>query len=278
MLKRLGLLLLLVVGGLAGCQDEQVDDDTPRPNLAPPGQAQYAKPLPGNPQSTVYPGRTPSPALRAYPTYPKSSYDDRRVASGDVPRSWIPQARPHAWKYVVVHHSDTKVGGAVSFDNGHRARGWECLGYDFVIGNGTYTRDGEIEVGPRWTKQMVGAHAGVKEFNEDGIGICLVGDFQTTRPSAAQLKSLAYLTGYLQRTYHIPTSKVIGHRDCKVGHTLCPGRYLDMNVVRKMAAQYAGVDELLMPDYSPVAMEMELLHDIDADTPAGQELLQDIVP
>ncbi len=276
MLKSLGLLLL--VGLLAGCQDGQVDDDTPRPNLAPPGHAQYPKPLPNSSQSTVYPGRTPTPALRSYPSYPKSTYDDRRVATTGVPRSWIPQAKAHAWKYVVVHHSDTKVGGAVSFDNGHRARGWECLGYDFVIGNGTYTRDGEIEVGQRWSKQMVGAHAGVKEFNEDGIGICLVGDFQNTRPSAAQMKSLAYLTGYLQRTYHISSARVIGHRDCKVGHTLCPGRYVDINVVRKMSAQYAGVDELLMPNYSPLALDTELLHDIDADPPADVELLDDAIP
>ena len=276
MRNRLGLLLL--VGLLAGCQDEQVDDTTPRPNFAPPGQAQYPKPLPGNSQNTVYTGKTPTPALRSYPQYQKSTLDDRRVATGGVPNTWIPQAKAHAWKYVVVHHSDTKVGGAAAFDNGHRARGWQCLGYDFVIGNGTYTKDGEIEVGQRWTKQMEGAHAGVKEFNEDGIGICLVGDFQTVRPSAAQLKSLAFLTGYLQRTYHIPASKVIGHRDCKVGHTLCPGRYLDMPTVRKMAAQYAGLDERLMPDYSPLALDTELLHDIRVTESADRELLKETVP
>ncbi|MFI5380694.1 MAG: peptidoglycan recognition family protein [Tepidisphaerales bacterium] len=275
MLKTLGLLIL--AGMLAGCQEQEADNDAPRPNLAPPGYAQYPKPLPDSTRSTVYPGRTASPALRPY-TYEKSTYEDRHVATNGVPRNWIPQAKLVGWKYVVVHHSDTKVGGAVSFDNGHRARGWECLGYDFVIGNGTYTRDGEIEVGQRWVRQMVGAHAGVEEFNKYGIGICLVGDFQNTRPSAAQLKSLAYLTGYLQRTYHIPANRVIGHRDCKVGHTLCPGRYMDMNLVRRMAAQYAGAEQLLMPDDSRLALNAELLHDVDADASEDLELLQDAVP
>jgi hypothetical protein len=274
MLKKLGLLIL--AGVLVGCQEQEMDSGTPRPNLAPPGYAQYSKPLPGDSRSTVYPGRTPSPALRPYSGYPQSKYDDRQVATGGVPRAWIPQAKPVAWKWVVVHHSDTKVGGAAAFDNGHRARGWECLGYDFVIGNGTYTRDGEIEVGPRWTRQMVGAHAGVEDFNKWGIGICLVGDFQNSKPSAAQLKSLAYLTGYLQRTYRIPSNMVIGHRDCKKGHTLCPGRYVDINVVRRMAAQYAGIDPLLMRDDSRLALDTELLHDVETDASENLELLQDV--
>jgi len=81
------------------------------------------------------------------------------------------------WRHIVIHHSATATGSAASFDREHRERGWEGLGYHFVIGNGTGTGDGQVEVGYRWRNQQRGAHAGNLEYNEYGIGICLVGDF-----------------------------------------------------------------------------------------------------
>jgi hypothetical protein len=169
---------------------------------------------------------------------------------------WRPYAAAHPWKWIVIHHSDTKVGSAASFDRYHReVKHWESLGYHFVIGNGTGSRDGQIEVGPRWPAQKWGAHAGVKEYNEYGIGICLVGNFAVDHPSQAQLRSLAQLTAYLMRTYHIPADHVIGHRDAK--HTDCPGRYLSVAAVRQMATHIASSPD---PIPTPLA-SAELLHD-----------------
>jgi hypothetical protein len=145
------------------------------------------------------------------------------------------------WRYIVIHHSDTKVGSAAAFDRYHReVRHWDELGYDFVIGNGTGSGDGQVEVGPRWTKQKIGAHAGVREYNESGIGICLVGDFQVDRPSGAQLRSLGQLVGWLMKTYHIAEGQVIGHRDFR--RTNCPGRYLNIATVRALGRQMARVE------------------------------------
>src|SRR5262249_52623291 len=116
-----------------------------------------------------------------------------------VPSDWIPTAAAHEWRWIVIHHSATPNGNAASFDREHRAKGWDELGYHFVIGNGTYSRDGQIEVGPRWPKQKWGAHAKTadEQFNNFGIGICLVGNFDLDRPSAAQLQAVAKLTAYL---------------------------------------------------------------------------------
>jgi len=74
------------------------------------------------------------------------------------------------WKYIVIHHSASYKGSASSIDRYHREeKGWENgLGYDFVIGNGRGSRDGQIEVGGRWNKQIKGAHAGDDEYNEYG--------------------------------------------------------------------------------------------------------------
>ena len=59
-------------------------------------------------------------------------------------------ASPRPWKVVVLHHSASAVGGAERFDGWHRAKGWDGVGYDFVIGNGTDTADGALETTFRW--------------------------------------------------------------------------------------------------------------------------------
>ena len=142
------------------------------------------------------------------------------------------------WRYIVIHHSDTNFGSAHRFDRAHRARGWEMLGYDFVIGNGSETPDGQIEIGPRWAYQLEGAHTGTPshEYNNWGIGICMVGNFEQTRPTRAQMESLAKLCAYFMRTYHIPAGNILGHRDCKP--TDCPGHNMDIVALRKLALSY----------------------------------------
>ncbi len=128
------------------------------------------------------------------------------------------------WKYIVIHHSASAGGSAVEFDRYHREkRRWENgLGYHFVIGNGNGTPDGEIEIGNRWINQIDGAHAGVEEYNHYGIGICLVGNFNESSPTAAQMASLSALVEYLQDRCHITSENVIMHRHCR--QTDCPGR------------------------------------------------------
>jgi len=131
------------------------------------------------------------------------------------------------WKYIVVHHSATDRGNAASFDRSHRLeRGWDELGYHFVINNGAGGPDGRIEVGSRWTKQKWGAHTGGtpnNEYNDHGIGICLVGEFSHRMPSRAQIASLERLVRHLAGKYNIDPSNVIGHREAPNSATGCPG-------------------------------------------------------
>jgi N-acetyl-anhydromuramyl-L-alanine amidase AmpD len=140
------------------------------------------------------------------------------------------------WNYIVIHHSATTSGCAADFDAAHKRNGWDELGYHFVIGNGTDTRDGHVEVGPRWQKQKWGAHAKTSDnrFNQRGIGICLVGDFDHAHPTPRQLRALTQLTAYLMDRHGIPPQHVIGHRDTKP--TACPGRHLDVARIRQSAA------------------------------------------
>lgn len=134
------------------------------------------------------------------------------------------------WSYVVIHHSATPSGNAAIFDREHRAKGWDELGYHFVIDNGRGGPDGKIEVGSRWIEQKQGAHTGSTPddaYNEHGIGICLVGDFSHSSPSKAQLASLAKLVRQLMAVNNIEPQNVIGHREAPGARTLCPGRWLD---------------------------------------------------
>jgi len=126
------------------------------------------------------------------------------------------------WDYIVIHHSFTRSGSEAIFDRYHKQKGWLGVGYDFVIGNGNGSPDGAIEVTFRWETQIQGAHAGVDEYNQHGIGICLVGDFENGYPTPKQMDSLVGLVNYLQERCHIPTSHLLLHRNIK--STRCPGR------------------------------------------------------
>ena len=135
------------------------------------------------------------------------------------------------WKYIVIHHSASDSGNASLIGKYHRdQRGWvNGLGYDFLIGNGKSSRDGQIEVGSRWNKQIDGAHAGNAEYNKYGIGICLVGNFDNYYPSESQVSSLLYLINYLQKRCNIQKDNVVMHRAFR--ETACPGKYFPYNKI-----------------------------------------------
>jgi len=143
------------------------------------------------------------------------------------------------WRYIVVHHSATPSGNAEVFDRYHReVRGWSGgLGYHFVIGNGHGSPDGEVETGARWLAQENGAHAGITEYNEYGIGICLVGDFTNSHPTEKQMQALVALCRDIMKRCHIDADHVYGHRELPGATTECPGKQFDMDELRKILKQ-----------------------------------------
>lgn len=150
-------------------------------------------------------------------------------APADVPAAWIPPADlQHQWTAIVIHHSATPAGNATIFDQWHReGKQWDGVGYDFVIGNGSDSPDGEVETTFRWTQQRTGAHTGGTAnnwANEEAVGICLVGDFSQSRPSPAQMRSLVKLVRFLQQRYHVPKDRIYGHGTTPgTRPTDCPG-------------------------------------------------------
>lgn len=160
--------------------------------------------------------------------------------SGNIPRSWIPPASAEKrWTAIIIHHSATDQGNAAIFDKWHRENNhWDGVGYDFVIGNGSDSGDGETEVTFRWRQQIPGAHCGGTPgnwANEDGIGICLVGDFDRTVPTYRQMQSLVRLINFLKKRYGISDSRIYGHRTTPGARvTDCPGKKFPFSRLRAM--------------------------------------------
>lgn len=133
--------------------------------------------------------------------------------------------RTDNWKRIVVHHSAIKYGNAEIYGRAHKKRGMKNgLAYHFVIGNGIDSADGEIEVGPRWKKQLLGGHVKSYQLNLTAIGICLVGNFQATHPTKKQLHSFTQLMDWLRGSVVPNAKQFAGHRDLRGEQTICPGK------------------------------------------------------
>jgi N-acetyl-anhydromuramyl-L-alanine amidase AmpD len=101
--------------------------------------------------------------------------------------------------------------GAKEIDDWHKERGWDGIGYHYII-----RRNGKIEAGR--SELLTGAHA--KGYNRLSIGICLVGGDSEADFTMAQYLSLYSLKGRLSKKYNNP--EVLGHRDLPGVDKDCP--------------------------------------------------------
>ena len=130
------------------------------------------------------------------------------------------------WDGIVLHQSSSPGGNAAMLDHYHRTvRGVEDgLAYHFVIGNGVYAGDGEIEVGERWVRQLRAGQLPGDQTETNGISICLVGNFSAHPPTAGQLRAMKELVTYLHARIGRQV-EVATHRRSGDGSGSCPGRY-----------------------------------------------------
>ena len=137
---------------------------------------------------------------------------------------------------VVIHHTGNPTDddlSAAEINASHKARGWSCIGYHYVI-----RKDGTVEQGrPHWT---IGAHA--YGHNSHTIGIHMCGNFEIGEPTVAQIESLALLLANLCTDYGLMIDRdtIVGHRELM--STACPGRNLfaQMNTIVGKANFYAN--------------------------------------
>ncbi|PYI95634.1 MAG: hypothetical protein DME98_15820 [Verrucomicrobia bacterium] len=144
----------------------------------------------------------PSPPPRRFGFWPwsRSSANYRYLTRSVIDAIRRAPVKRRRWQFIVVHNSGTRQGNARVFDYYHRhvRRMQNGLAYHFVIGNGTSTGNGQIEVGDRWRRQINGGHVHSDYLNNISLGICLVGDFNRDQPTRAQLESCEELIRYLR--------------------------------------------------------------------------------
>ena len=137
---------------------------------------------------------------------------------------------------IVIHHTGNPTDddlSAVEIDASHKARGWTCIGYHYVI-----RKDGTVELGrPDWT---VGAHAYGNNSHTIGVHVC--GNFEEAEPTDEQIESLAMLIANLCTDYGLTIDRdhIVGHRELM--STACPGENLfaQMDTIVGKAAFYAA--------------------------------------
>ena len=218
------LALPVLVAMVVGCDDTPGVISTLPSSSITPGSA--ALPPVGAKGSYSYGSPMPVRAASAAPARPLLVSNPPAKRISNDPADWAPAAYERPWRYIVIHHSATEGGSVELFDAAHRARGWDEMGYHFLIDNGVGGPAGQVEVGGRWIKQKWGAHTGKTpndEYNNFGIGICVVGDYSTKLPSPAQLENLRRLVLFLAQRYNIDPQAVLSHRDAPGSSTDCPG-------------------------------------------------------
>lgn len=184
----------------------------------------------------------PDPLLRPShrPAPPKQppTPEKPRVARGPHD-GWVPAGGiSKRWQCIVIHHSANDRDTPDGMADWHVQRGWDELGYHFVIGNGVRYPDGQVHVGSRWPKQKTGAHCKVpgNYYNEHGIGICLIGNLNRHGPSARQMQALTELVAFLMVRCNIPAERVYTHGGV-TRKTECPGRHFSLSEIRRRVSR-----------------------------------------
>lgn len=172
-----------------------------------------------------------------------------------------------AWKGVVIHHSATvdgrlndwaairkyhmsyRIDGNIVGEQEFIARQMSGLGHTFEKPwkDIAYHLGLEIELDELVFRagrplSMIGAHAGIvgnNTFNENYIGLCVVGNYDALPPALQTLDVCATMIKELMARYNFGKDKVLGHREIypilKVPVAKsCPGDKFLMNNLRDL--------------------------------------------
>ena len=152
----------------------------------------------------------------------------------------IPDSRKHTPKYINLHHAgvEWKGGDPYKFVRnmqgwGQRDKNWPDLPYHFLI-----APDGTIFEG---RPLIYEPESNTKYELKGNLNVEMMGNFETQRPSQAQLESCARITAWLAQENHIDPTNIRGHKDAAPGQTDCPGkdfyRYLEDGQFKKWVAE-----------------------------------------
>lgn len=126
---------------------------------------------------------------------------------------------------IIIHNSASSFGCVREIRRWHMEKGWNDIGYHFVILNGRIIKNfdipsmnGSIEAGRYLDEDLmveaneIGAHT--LGYNDKSIGICMVGVDCFTH---LQKKSLNWLLFDLIAQFNLSVDAVIGHYETESG-------------------------------------------------------------
>lgn len=141
------------------------------------------------------------------------------------------------WRRLVVHASSSPTGDAEMIERSQMRRWPELRGgaYHFVIGNGTYSGDGEIEILPAWRDQQpVNAHD-LRSLNRSSLSVCLIGTFDLQEPSESQIAALDELLTYLRA--QLGSLELRAHHEVESTAPACPGPNVGEAILEKLRSR-----------------------------------------
>lgn len=114
-------------------------------------------------------------------------------------------------KYIIVHHSaaNTPTPQYDAIDAWHKARGFPQSESGYFVGyHRVIEKDGSVRVARRDGER----DADTLGHNFDSLSVCLVGNFDETTPTPAQVDALGALLVEWATRYHIPAGDILPHR------------------------------------------------------------------
>lgn len=131
--------------------------------------------------------------------------------------------------HIALHHSGTIGGSAKSFANYHvKTKDWPGIAYHFVI-----NEDGVTYI----TNKLTTITYNVAGSNDNTVGVCFIGNFDTESISENQIYSginiCANIMNFLGRKLVID-----GHRNFPNATTSCPGKGFPLQRIIDGAYEY----------------------------------------
>lgn len=143
----------------------------------------------------------------------------------------IPENRKHTPQFITIHHAGVEWKAKTTAQKfvsnmqawGQKEKNWPDLPYHFLIApDGSIFEGRSLEYEPE---------SNTKYPLAGNIGVEMMGNFETQRPSVEQLQSCAKLVAWLCQDLQIETKNIRGHNDAAPKQTTCPGkdfyRYLE---------------------------------------------------
>jgi hypothetical protein len=159
-----------------------------------------------------------------------------------------PDGQGRDWDAIRRYHMSYRIDGDIVSENDYKRRLAAGIGksfqtpwLDIAYHGGTEWVNGQLVFNWGRSLSMIGAHSGVKGasniYNEEYLGLCAVGNFDNSPPSAEHWDFNLQLTRALMDAFHIPASHVIGHREVfdQLGvprQKSCPGSCWDLDLFR----------------------------------------------